>query len=110
MQLSSFLDRKIARRFRTYDTDGDGYIEQEDWEQAVARMGAAFGHGPESVARQRLHDLCLQLWHHLVTVADRNADGRISDAEYKNAFARGLLETPESFDAGYVPFLNAIMD
>jgi Ca2+-binding EF-hand superfamily protein len=109
MEISPFLDRKLARRFRTYDNDADGYIEREDFEQAAARMSEAFGHGPDSAARQRLQDLCLQLWRHLATVTDLNVDGRISEAEYKGAFARGLLETPENFDEGYVPFLNAIM-
>ncbi|MGH8888074.1 MAG: EF-hand domain-containing protein [Egibacteraceae bacterium] len=110
MEISTFLDRKLARRFKTYDNDGDGFIEREDFEQAAARMGEAFGHGPDSPARQRLADLCLQLWRQLATVADVDDDGRIGEAEYKAAFAAGLLETPQSFDEGYVPFLDAIMD
>jgi Ca2+-binding EF-hand superfamily protein len=110
MEVSEFLDRKLARRFRTYDTDGDGFIEREDFVQAAARMGEAFGHGPDSPARQRLADLTAQLWEHLSTAADTDTDGRIGQAEYKAAFAAGLLETPASFDDGYRPFLDAIMD
>ncbi|SDC09765.1 hypothetical protein [Actinokineospora iranica] len=30
-------------------------------------------------------------------------------AEHKAAFAAGLLETPESFDQGYGPFLEALL-
>ena len=43
-------------------------------------------------------------------MADHDGDGRISEAEYEAAFHSGLLEAPESFDAGYVPFLHAIID
>jgi Ca2+-binding EF-hand superfamily protein len=110
MEISTFLDRKLARRFRTYDTDGHGFIEREDFVEAAARLGEEFGHGPDSPARQRLHELCVQLWQHLSTVADADSDGRIGQAEYKAAFAAGLLETPASFDEGYRPFLDAIME
>ncbi|MCR3748881.1 EF-hand domain-containing protein [Lentzea californiensis] len=109
MQTSEFLDRKLAGRFRTYDTDGDGFIEREDFVQAAARTGEAFGHRPESPARQRLADLCVQLWEHLAAAADTDSDGRIGEAEYKAAFAAGLLATPASFDDGYRPFPDAIM-
>jgi len=59
--------------------------------------------------RQRLDELCMGLWEHLSTVADTDGDGRIGPAEYKAAFAAGLLETPTSFDEGYRPFLDVIM-
>ncbi|EYF08177.1 EF-hand domain-containing protein [Chondromyces apiculatus] len=109
-KMTEFLERRLARRFRTYDDDRNGFLERGDFEASAARMAEEFGHGPESPARQKLVALGLGLWEHLVKVADKDADGRIGLAEYKAAFAAGLLETPESFEQGYVPFLDAIME
>ena len=109
MQTSEFLDRKLSRRFRTYDDDGDGFIEREDFVVASRRLGAEFGHGPESEAWQQFDALCVALWDHLVEVAEADGDGRISEQEYKDAFARGMLETPQSFDTAYLPFLEALV-
>lgn len=64
---------------------------------------------PITLGRRQRLELALDLWSHLAAVADHDVDGRISQAEYKSAFAAGLLETPASFDHGYVPFLGAIM-
>jgi Ca2+-binding EF-hand superfamily protein len=110
MQTSDFLDRKLSKRFRTYDDDGDGFIERQDFAVASRRLGEAFGHATDSPAWQRFDALCVGLWEHLVEVADSDGDGRISEAEYKDAFARGMLETEESFDAAYVPFLRALLE
>ncbi|GAA2605562.1 EF-hand domain-containing protein [Actinomadura fulvescens] len=109
MEISSFLDRKLGRRFRTFDRDGDGFIQRKDFEHSASMMIEEFGHKPDSPAAQRLLSLSLGLWDHLATVADADDDGQISETEYKNAFAAGLLETPDSFDAAYRPFLEAIM-
>ncbi|WP_231406131.1 EF-hand domain-containing protein [Streptomyces clavuligerus] len=108
--VSPFLERRLARRFATYDTDGDGFIERRDFESAVERLGAAFGRGPQDGALGRLRELTTGLWRQLVRVADADGDGRIGEDEYKAAFAAGLLVTPDSFDAAYVPFLDALMD
>ncbi|WP_424216420.1 EF-hand domain-containing protein (plasmid) [Streptomyces sp. BI20] len=110
MHISPFLDRKLARRFATYDLDGDGTITRADFDLAVDRLGRAFGQEPDAPSLTRLRALSRGLWEHLVTVADTNDDGRVDEGEYKAAFAAGLLETPASFDAGYVPFLDALMD
>lgn len=110
MEISQFLDSKLDRRFATYDLDGDGFIERSDFEKAAAAMTAEFGLGPEDEAGARLTGLCLNLWETLVAAADGDSDGQIGRAEYKAAFTAGLLETPQSFDAGYQPFLDAIMD
>ncbi|GLY51371.1 EF-hand domain-containing protein [Lentzea sp. NBRC 102530] len=109
MEITAFLERKLARRFRTYDTDGDGFIEREDFAQAGERTTKAFGLVHDDPKAVRFHGMLLALWEHLVSVTDQDRDGRISVEEYKRAFANGLLETPESFDEGYVPFLDAVM-
>lgn len=106
--ISPFLERKLSRRFRTYDSDGSGFLERSDFEGAAARMSDEFGLAADDPSRRRLVELCVGVWEHLLAMADADSDGRISEDEYKSAFVRGLLETEETFDAGYVPFLNAI--
>nr|WP_245678622.1 hypothetical protein [Chondromyces crocatus] len=84
-------------------------MQRHDFEASATRMAEEFGHGPESPARQKLIEISLGLWEHLKKVADRDADESISLEEYKAAFAAGLLETPESFDQGYVPYIDAVV-
>ncbi|MFF8293238.1 EF-hand domain-containing protein [Streptomyces sp. NPDC016309] len=110
MDISPFLQRKLARRFATFDTNHDGYIDRTDFESACDRLAAAFQLAPETPALKHMRELSDGLWQHLSQAADTDADGRISLAEYQAAFAAGLLVTPASFDAGYVPFLDALMD
>jgi Ca2+-binding EF-hand superfamily protein len=107
IEITSFLDKKLTRRFQTYDIDGDGVLERSDFETAARRMGAEFGLDADDPDYRRLVMLCVGLWEHLCAVS--GAESKISEAQYKSAFAAGLLETEESFDSGYVPFLQAIV-
>ncbi|HEX8870661.1 MAG TPA: EF-hand domain-containing protein, partial [Lentzea sp.] len=109
MEITAFLDRKLARRFRTYDSDGDGFIGRDDFTQAGERTTKAFGLPCDDPKAVRFHAMLAGLWEQLHSVTDQDRHGRISLEEYKKAFANGLLETPESFDDGYRPFLDAIM-
>ncbi len=109
MEISEFLERKLTRRFQTFDYDGDGLIQRLDFERSAGSCADEFGHSAESPARQRLLQLSLDLWDHLASVADSDGDGTITLDEYKQAFAGGLLETEASFEQGYRPFLQAIM-
>jgi Ca2+-binding EF-hand superfamily protein len=109
MEITAFLDRKLARRFRTYDSDGDGFIEREDFTQAGLRTTKAFGLAEDDPKAVRFQAMLIGLWERLSSVTGHDHNSRISIDEYKKAFANGLLETPESFDAGYVPFLDAVM-
>ena len=43
------------------------------------------------------------------TTCPRSPTATAGPAEYKAAFVAGLLETPTSFDEGYRPFLDVIM-
>ncbi len=109
MEISDFLERKLTRRFQTFDYDGDGLIDRSDFEQSAGRCADEFGHSAASPARRRLLQLSLDLWDHLASVADADGNGTITLDEYKKAFADGLLETEASFERGYRPFLQAIM-
>ncbi|OLR94689.1 EF-hand domain-containing protein [Actinokineospora bangkokensis] len=107
--MRSHLERKLARRFQTYDLDGNGLVERADFERACANLAAEYDLGPDDPRLVRVRGLMGGLWRHLRSVADTTGDERISLAEYQRAFAHGLLETPENFDAVYQPFLEAIM-
>lgn len=109
MEISSFLDRKLSRRFQTFDCDADGYVERADFETSAHALADEFGHDPDSAARLQIVQLSRGLWEHLAVAADADSDGQISEAEYKRAFADGLLVTEESFELGYRPFLQAVM-
>jgi Ca2+-binding EF-hand superfamily protein len=109
MEITAFLDRKLARRFRTYDSDGDGCIGRADFTQAGERTTKAFGLAHDDPKAVRLHDTLTGLWEQLSSVTDQDHNGQISLEEYQKAFANGLLETPESFEERYVPFLDAVM-
>ncbi|HEX8867895.1 MAG TPA: EF-hand domain-containing protein [Lentzea sp.] len=109
MEITAFLDRKLTRRFETYDSDQDGYIQRSDFDQAGARTVAAFGLRDEDLRAKRLHEHLLGVWDHLAAVTDVNDDDRISLAEYKTAFAQRLIGRPESFDDTYLPFLDTLM-
>lgn len=109
MQISGFLDRKLTRRFQTFDSDADGYVERADFESSAHALADEFGHGCDSPARTSLVHLSRGLWEHLATAADADSDGQIGEGEYKRAFADGLLVTPESFELGYRPYLESIM-
>lgn len=108
-RMSQFLERKLARRFRAHDHDGNGFLQRQDFERSAVRMAEEFGHGPESPARKRLVEISLGLWEHLRKAADLDADGRVSLEEYEAAFAAGVIDTPESFDLGYVPYIKAVV-
>ncbi|MGA5198741.1 EF-hand domain-containing protein [Streptomyces exfoliatus] len=110
MDISPFLQRKLARRFATFDTNHDGYIDHTDFASACDRLAVAFQLAPDAPALKHMRELSDGLWHHLSQAADTDADGRISLTEYQTAFAAGLLVTPASFDAGYMPFLDALMN
>lgn len=108
-EMSAFLERKLNRRFQTFDHDGDGYIEKYDFELSITHLADEFGLDPDDPARLRLHDLSQGLWQRLVTEADTDADGRISPDEYKIAFRQGLISTPTTFDDHYKPYLEAVL-
>ncbi|GHH34609.1 EF-hand domain-containing protein [Lentzea cavernae] len=109
MKITAFLDRRLTRRFETYDSDRDGFVERSDFELASTRLTSAFGLTDDDLRAKRLHEQLLGVWGHLAAMTDTNDDERISLSEYRSAFVRGLLGRPEAFDDVYVPYLDALL-
>jgi hypothetical protein len=109
MKITPFLDRRLSRRFSSYDSDQDGFVERADFDLASARLTEAFGLTPQDLHAKRFHEQLLGVWGHLAAMTDTNDDDRISLAGYKSAFVRGLLGRPEEFDDVYVPYLDALL-
>ncbi|MFD3550446.1 hypothetical protein ACFWUW_33510 [Streptomyces sp. NPDC058655] len=57
MDISPFLQRKLARRFDTFDTNRDGSIDRADFESACDRLAAAFHLAPEAPALKHMREL-----------------------------------------------------
>lgn len=107
--MPTFLDRKLAQRFTSWDYDGNGYLQRVDFLRAADRLGDAFGHPQGSPHRQRMRDMHLQLWKGMAQLADANDDGRISPLECGVAFTKFALEKPGAFESAYAPFVDTLM-
>lgn len=111
MERSAFLDAKLGRRFRTWDRDGSGVLEEADFAMWAERFAAAFEHAADSAAGRRMREVCASLWQNLAALADADQNGQITEDEYKNALTELVLTEPESFDDAYArPFIDAMME
>ena len=71
---SELQRRKVAGVFDAMDVDGDGFLEQEDFE-ALARRWTAIADGSASV---ELTEIMLGWWETLLATSDRNRDNKVS--------------------------------
>ncbi len=110
MAVSSFLIRKIDRRFERLDLDGNGYVDGADFAQAAHRMGNAFGVLDSDPKLTRLTEIMGAMWMNLSELADSDHDGHISREEYRAAFVQVILPDQQSFTLAYAPFIRALMD
>ncbi|MDN3358704.1 EF-hand domain-containing protein [Actinomadura sp. DC4] len=98
MAISESQAHALRVRFQHWDRDHNGFIEWSDMENAVRRLGNAFGRASDAPQRLALVESCRRFWQVLVEHTDANADGRISQEEYVRAFADGVMGDADVFD------------
>src|SRR5918995_1678893 len=91
--VSSEYERRIAGRFVTFDQDGNGYIDREDF----------------NVAAQALYVGAEAFWQGMAGIADRDGDQRITRDEFVNGAVKRLRDNPERFAEIARPFLHAAL-
>ncbi|CAM5350411.1 EF-hand domain-containing protein [Streptomyces aurantiogriseus] len=108
--VSSEYERRIAGRFATFDQDGNGYIDREDFGGAAKALLAEFGTPARSDKGQALYVGAEAFWQGMAGIADRDGDQRISRDEFVNGAVKRLRDNPDRFAEIARPFLHAALD
>jgi Ca2+-binding EF-hand superfamily protein len=80
--LSEFQKRKLTALFNHHDTNGDGFLGKDDYEQFVEKMGQVQNFAPDSPEYKAAYSQTMAAWEHTRKVADKDQDGRVSLEEF----------------------------
>ncbi|MFE9256750.1 EF-hand domain-containing protein [Streptomyces sp. NPDC006879] len=106
---SAEYERKIAARFATFDQDGNGYIDREDFSVAARSVLAEFGVTARSDRGQALFAGAEAFWQGMAGIADVDGDQRVTREEFVTGAAKRLRDNPERFAEIARPFLHAVI-
>ncbi|MCX5376742.1 EF-hand domain-containing protein [Streptomyces sp. NBC_00091] len=106
---SAEYERKIAARFATFDQDGSGYIDREDFSTAAKAVLAEFGTTARSDKGQAVFSGAEAFWQGMAGIADVNGNQRVSREEFVTGAAKRLRDNPERFAEIARPFLAAVI-
>ncbi|MFI7501407.1 EF-hand domain-containing protein [Streptomyces sp. NPDC049687] len=107
--VSSEYERRIAGRFATFDQDGNGYIDREDFGTAAKALLAEFGTPARSDKGQALYAGAEAFWQGMAGIADRDGDQRITRDEFVGGAVKRLHDNPDRFAEIARPFLHAAL-
>ncbi|GGS64475.1 EF-hand domain-containing protein [Streptomyces violaceus] len=108
--VSSEYERRIAARFATFDQDGNGYIDREDFYGAAKALLAEFAVAARSDKGQALYGGAEAFWQGMAGIADRDGDQRITREEFVHGAVKRLRDNPDRFAEIARPFLHAALD
>ncbi|MGW0999347.1 EF-hand domain-containing protein [Streptomyces sp. NPDC002520] len=107
--VSTEYERRIAARFGTFDQDGNGYIDREDFSSAAKALLAEFAVPARSDKGQALYAGAEAFWQGMAGIADRDGDQRITREEFVTGAVKRLRDNPERFAEIARPFLHAAL-
>ncbi|MFJ3926196.1 EF-hand domain-containing protein [Streptomyces sp. NPDC090022] len=106
---SAQYERKIAARFATFDQDGNGYIDREDFSAAARAVLAEFGTTARSDQGQAVFNGAEAFWQGMAGIADVDGDQRVTREEFITGAAKRLRDSPDRFAEIARPFLHAVI-
>lgn len=75
---SEFQRRKIAGIFTAMDADGNGFLDESDFEALAERWGGLRGWAPGSDLGGRLRQIMMGWWAALLAASDLDRDNRVT--------------------------------
>ncbi|MQY38018.1 hypothetical protein SRB17_60260 [Streptomyces sp. RB17] len=107
--VSTDYERRIAARFATFDQDGNGWIDREDFSAAAKALLAEFSVPARSDKGQALYAGAEAFWQGMAGIADRDGDQRITREEFVTGAVKRLRDNPQRFAEIARPFLHAAL-
>jgi Ca2+-binding EF-hand superfamily protein len=101
--------RGSADRFATFDLNGNGCIDREDFSEAAKALLAEFAVAARSDKGQALYGGAEAFWQGMAGIADRDGDQRITRQEFVTGAVKRLRDTPDRFAEIARPFLHAAL-
>ncbi|MBQ0964089.1 MULTISPECIES: EF-hand domain-containing protein [Streptomyces] len=93
---------RVQLVFSLFDADGNGFLEQADFDLMSDRVVAAVPAADDAV-KERLRASFGRYWDTLLTELDANGDGRISPEEFTS-----VVLNPQRFDSAVDEFAEAL--
>ncbi len=80
--LGELQKQKLTKVFRIWDTDGNGFLELEDWTRVERKRAELAGISPGTPEYENVRRLYTLVWETLRESADTNRDERVSLDEF----------------------------
>ena len=74
---SEFQRRKVAAVFDAMDADGNGVLEEQDFEALTERCVSIRGWQPDTPGYERMRAITMGWWETIRTMADADGDGAV---------------------------------
>ncbi len=104
---SAAYERRVAARFASFDQDGNGWIDREDFSTAAAALLAEFSTTARCDKGQALYGGAEALWQGLAGIADVDGDQRVTRQEFVGGALKRLRDRTTGFTEIARPFLHA---
>ncbi|PPK64062.1 EF-hand domain-containing protein [Actinokineospora auranticolor] len=108
---ASIQDSRLKRRFELWDSNGDGQIDQSDYEAEARRILQGFGEQESSPKGRALLSAYAQMWDKLQAKADTDHSGTVSMQEFIRVSEQEIVDAGNpGFNQNLRPAIEAIVD